>query len=141
MRLDHTTIISDHVRPSPVEAARQLTPGSLLAGRYRLVGPVGSGGMGVVYRAEDIKIGQTVALKFIPPAVADDPELVARLVAEVRVGRQVAHPNVCRLYDIVESDGQHFMAMEFVDGEDLSSLLRRVGRLPVAKALDVARDV
>jgi serine/threonine-protein kinase len=115
------------------------TPGTMLAGRYRVVALLGRGGMGEVYRADDTKLGQPVALKFVRGALS--PELLERLYAEVRIGRQVAHPNVCRLYDVVEVDRHTFLAMEYVDGEDLASLLSRIGRLPADKALDVARDL
>jgi len=121
---------------SEPRSALQLTPGAILGGRYRIVSLIGSGGMGAVYRADDLKLGQTVALKFLANHIA-----AARLLDEVRIGRQVSHPNVCRLYDVVEVDGQSFITMEFVDGEDLASLLRRVGRLPSEKALAVARDI
>src|SRR5712692_2056054 len=114
----------------------QLTPGTVLGGRYRVVSLIGSGGMGEVYRADDLKLGQPVALKFLSRRA--DPQ---RLVEEVRVGRQVSHPNVCRLYDIAEVDGHLFITMEFVDGEDLASLLRRIGRLPSEKALMLTRDI
>jgi serine/threonine-protein kinase len=126
-------------QPSPPEL--QLAPGTLLAGRYRIVAPLGRGGMGEVYRAEDIKLGQSVALKFLRGAVENDPAQLDRLLAEVRIGREVSHPNVCRLYDVVEVDGRHFIAMEYVDGENLASLLSRIGRLPSDKALELARDL
>ncbi len=113
----------------------------MLAGRYRIVAPLGRGGMGEVYRADDIRLGQPVALKFLPAALAADSERLERLVDEVRIGRQISHPNVCRLYDIAEAEGHHFLVMEYVDGEDLASLLRRIGRLPGDKALEVARGV
>jgi hypothetical protein len=126
-----TIVVSDSA-PRPL----QLTPGTVLGGRYRMVSLIGRGGMGEVYRADDLKLGQTVALKFV--AHSDHAE---RLYEEVRIGRQIAHPNVCRLYDVAESDGQRYITMEFVDGEDLASLLRRVGRLPPEKALAVSRDI
>src|SRR4029079_14440875 len=115
------------------------TPGTVLAARYRVVARLGQGGMGEVYRADDLKLGQPVALKFVRGAMS--PELLKRLYAEVAVGRQVSHPSVCRLYDIVEFEHQTFLAMEYVDGEDLQSLLARIGRLPGDKALDIARDL
>ena len=90
--------------------------------------------MGEVYRADDLKLGQPVALKFLPEAFAHDAGPAGALPQEVRVARQVSHPNVCRVYDIGEADGQHFLSMEYVDGEDLASLLRRIGRLPADKA-------
>ena len=113
----------------------------MLAGRYRIVGLLGRGGMGEVYRAEDLKLGQPVALKFLPEDVAKTPDRLARFHHEVRVARQVSHPNVCRVYDIGEADGQHFISMEYVDGEDLASLLRRIGRLPPDKATELARQL
>ncbi|HXA18681.1 MAG TPA: serine/threonine-protein kinase [Thermoanaerobaculia bacterium] len=127
------------VRESPVREIRrplQLTPGAILGDRYRIVSSIGRGGMGEVYRADDLKLGQTVALKFL-----SHHEHKQRLYEEVRIGRQVSHPNVCRLYDVAETDGQLFITMEFVDGEDLASLLRRVGRLSSEKAVAVCRDI
>jgi predicted Ser/Thr protein kinase len=111
--------------------------GAILADRYRILGLLGQGGMGEVYRANDLKLNQPVALKFLPAATTRD--LLDRFHAEVRIARQVSHPNVCRVYDIGEVDGSTFLSMEYVDGEDLRSLLRRIGRLPGDKALEIAR--
>ena len=116
-------------------------PGTLLAGRYRLVGIVGKGGMGEVYRAEDLTLGQVVALKFLPPALVRDPEWLTRFRGEVRAARQVSHPNVCRVYDIGEAEGQTFLSMEFVGGEDLATLLRRIGRIAPDKAAEIGRGL
>src|SRR5271155_4449356 len=116
-------------------------PGTTLAARYRIVSPIGKGGMGEVYRADDLKLGQTVALKFLPQSLARNEEALARFTREVRLARQVSHPNVCRVFDIGEADGQTFLTMEFVDGEDIASLMRRIGRLPADKALEIARQV
>ena len=123
------------------DSRERFTPGTLLADRFRIIAPLGRGGMGEVYRADDIRLGQPVALKFLPASLERDRERLERLHAEVRVGRQVSHPNVCRLYDIGEFQGTHFIAMEFIDGEDLASLLRRIGKLPHGKALDLTRDI
>ncbi|MGH9365423.1 MAG: protein kinase domain-containing protein [Thermoanaerobaculia bacterium] len=117
------------------------TPGSVLAERYRIIGLLGRGGMGEVYRADDLKLGQPVALKFLPRMLASEPARLERFYAEVRIARQVSHPNVCRVYDVGEMEGQHYLSMEYVDGEDLASLLRRIGRLPPDKALDIAREI
>ena len=117
------------------------TPGTILAGRYRIIGLLGRGGMGEVYRADDLKLGQPVALKFLPDRLSRDPALLDRFFAEVRLARQVAHPGVCRVYDAGEADGSHFLTMEYVDGEDLASLLRRIGRLPQDKALEISRQL
>ena len=97
--------------------------------------------MGEVYRATDLTLGQAVALKFLPESLARDERALARFYNEVRIARQVTHPNVCRVYDIGHVEGQHYISMEFVDGEDLASLLMRIGRLPVDKALETARKL
>jgi len=97
--------------------------------------------MGEVYRAEDLKLGHVVALKFLPASLQNDASALAGLHAEVRNARQVSHPNVCRVYDIGEVNGQHFLTMEYIDGEDLASLLRRIGRLPGDKALETAHQI
>src|SRR5580700_9933047 len=125
-------------------------PGTTLADRYRIVSPLGKGGMGEVYRAEDLRLGQTVALKFLPRSLAQTEEARDRFTREVRLARQVSHPNVCRVFDIGEisesGDASRpfthtFLTMEFVDGEDLASLLRRIGRLPPDKAVEIARQL
>jgi hypothetical protein len=119
----------------------KFTPGMMLDDRYRIVNLVGRGGMGEVYRADDLKLSQSVALKFLPPALAADEAALARFHSEVRMARQVTHPNVCRMYDIGEYEGQPFLSMEYIDGEDLAALLRRIGRLPPDKALEIARQL
>jgi len=116
-------------------------PGEVLAGRYRVIGLLGRGGMGEVYRADDLQLSQPVALKFLGRALADRPEMLERFRGEVRNARQVSHPNICRVYDIGEVGGQLFLSMEYVDGEDLATLLKRIGRLPRAKADQVARQL
>jgi len=119
----------------------RFAPGTMLGQRYRIVGLLGRGGMGEVYRADDLKLGQPVALKFLPQAVEDDPHRLGRFLNEVRVALRVSHANVCRVYDIGELEGRHVIAMEYVDGEDLASLLRRVGRLPEDRAVQAARQL
>jgi serine/threonine-protein kinase len=136
-----TEVRGESAATPPPTSTTRFAPGMLLAERYRIVAQLGRGGMGEVYRADDLKLGHPVALKFLPRELAADRTMLERLIAEVRIGRQVSHPNVCRLYDIVEWQGTHFLAMEYVDGEDLASLLRRIGRLPPDKALDIAHDL
>ena len=97
--------------------------------------------MGEVYRADDLTLDQQVALKFLPEKVGADPGSLGRFHNEVRMARQVSHPNVCRIYDIGQVDHQQFISMEYVDGEDLASLLRRIGRLPNDKALEIAQQM
>ncbi len=135
--------------PLPSDAAATMAPtvgpldgrfqiGATVDGRYRILGLLGRGGMGEVYRAHDVKLDQQVALKFLPEALGRDGAAVARFHNEVRTARQVTHPNVCRVHDIGEADGVPFISMEFVDGEDLASLLLRIGRLPQDKGVEVA---
>jgi len=125
--------------PAAVGSLRgRLDPGQVLASRYRIVELVGTGGMGAVYHAEDLTLGQPVALKLLPAEVSANPDMLERFRREVRLARQITHPNVCRVYDIGESDGIHFLSMEFIRGEDLRGLLRRIGRLPPDKAVEIA---
>jgi len=135
--------------PSSPDLARRLpvtgtidhgafTPGTLLGARYRIVALLGRGGMGEVYRADDLTLGLPVALKFLR---GDDPDLAGRLRDETRTARQVSHPNVCRVHDVAEWQARPFVSMEYVDGEDLAALLRRIGRLSPDKALDIIRQV
>jgi serine/threonine-protein kinase len=126
---------------SDSSAEGRFIPGTSLAGRYRIVGLLGRGGMGEVYRADDLKLGQPVALKFLPSGLEKDDARLSRLLNEVRTARQISHPSVCRVYDIGEVDGQHFLSMEYVDGEDLATLLLRIGRLPKDKAIQIARQM
>ncbi|HEY2435323.1 MAG TPA: serine/threonine-protein kinase [Vicinamibacterales bacterium] len=116
-------------------------PGSLLDQRYRIVGRLGKGGMGEVYRADDLRLGQPVALKFLPEDVDRDPARLTQLHTEVRMARQVSHANVCRVYDVGEFEGHTFLSMEYVDGEDLASLLRRIGRFPQDRAIELTRQI
>lgn len=120
-------------------------PGEILDGRYRILGLLGRGGMGEVYKADDLRLGQQVALKFLPHSLGQDPVRLAQFHNEVRTARQVSHRNVCRVYDIGEVPSDHqgslFISMEYVDGEDLSALLKRIGRFPEDKAIDIARQI
>jgi hypothetical protein len=119
----------------------RFAPGSIVAGRYRLVALLGRGGMGEVYRADDLTLDLPVALKFLLEDVAATDTRVAQFHNELRVARQVSHKNVCRLYDLGEADGRRFLTMEYVDGEDLSSSLRRFGRMPPDTAAQIARQL
>jgi Protein kinase domain len=97
--------------------------------------------MGEVYRADDLRLGQQVALKLLPESLRLDPARLAQFHNEVRTARQVSHQNVCRVYDIGEAEGLLFLSMEYVDGEDLASSLRRIGRFPEDKAIEIARQL
>jgi serine/threonine-protein kinase len=132
------TIFNQTSGPS-VEEGR-FPAGTVLAGRYRVLGLIGQGGMGEVYRAYDIILNQPVALKFLRRSNLSEAAL-ARFRNEVRIARQVSHPNVCRVYDIGFIEGFHFLSMEYLDGEDLASLIRRIGRLPQDKAIEFSRKI
>jgi serine/threonine protein kinase len=139
------TIAAPRRKPSSSSSASsgegRFPAGTTLGERYRVLGLLGCGGMGEVYRATDLKLNQGVALKFLPAARASDPRLLERFHGEVRIARQVSHPNVCRVYDMGEIEGSPYISMEYVDGEDLGSLLRRIGRLPGDKAIEIARKL
>jgi hypothetical protein len=126
---------------TPAPSASRFAPGSIIAGRYRLVALLGRGGMGEVYRADDLTLDQPVALKFLTEGAAADQAHLAQFHNELRTARQVSHKNVCRLYDLGEAGGRRFLTMEYVDGEDLASLLRRIGRIPQDKAIELARQL
>ncbi len=128
----HTTDSLDRAR---------FVAGEMIDGRYRIVGLLGRGGMGEVYRAEDLTLEQPVALKFLPESLSMDGGALARFHREVRVARQISHRNVCRVYDIGQHEGLHFLSMEYVRGEELSSVLKRFGRLPSDKAVEIARQL
>jgi serine/threonine-protein kinase len=124
----------------------RFTPGTVLADRYRIVALLGEGGMGEVYRADDLRLNQPVALKFLSEDLSGDEQRLRDLHEEVRVARQVSHPNVCRVYDIEEvhepaGASHYFICMEYVDGENLDGLLRRIGRLPEDKAVEIAQQL
>ncbi|HEU4931886.1 MAG TPA: serine/threonine-protein kinase [Pyrinomonadaceae bacterium] len=131
---------SSAITSDSIDDAR-FVPGDVLLERYRIVGLLGRGGMGEVYRADDLKLKQAVALKFLPPSLSADGAALARFYKEVSVARQISHRHVCRVYDVSEYQGEHFISMEYVRGEELSSLLKRIGRLPQDKAIDVARQL
>jgi Tfp pilus assembly protein PilF len=119
-------------------AAAQFVPGFVFSGRYRMITELGRGGMGAVWQADDLVLQLPVALKLIRSASEGDR---ARILNEVRLARQITHPAVCRVFDVGESVREVFYTMELVQGEDLATLLRRVGRLPSEKVADIARQL
>jgi hypothetical protein len=139
---DVTTLAPSEARTAGVApGAARYSAGELLADRYRIVRLLGRGGMGEVYLVDDLRLDHQVALKFLPPALAADPRRLAQFHSEVRIARQVSHPNVCRVYDIGEVAGELFLSMEYVDGEDLAVALRRVGPYPEPEAVELARQI
>lgn len=109
----------------------RLSAGDTVAGRFRLVAPIGVGGMGEVWKAVDTLLGETVALKSVRRSTSADP------LGEIRLARRATHPNLCRVHDAVVLEGRILLSMEWVDGEDLASVLARRGPLPVGEAIDL----
>src|ERR1700722_12198165 len=114
-------------------------PGQLVS-HYRVLGPLGSGGMGVVYRAEDTTLHRTVALKFVPESAAHSPKVNERLRHEARTASALNHPNICTVYEVGEDSGEIFIAMEFVEGRTLSELIRQ-GPVPIDTVLRYGRQI
>lgn len=121
--------------------AKELTRGTLFAGRYEIIEELGRGGMGAVYRAEDTKVEQEIALKLIKPEIASDKTTIQRFQNELKTARQISHRNVCRMYDLGEDGDTRFITMEYVRGEDLKSFIRRSKRLSIATAVDIAAQI
>jgi len=136
-----TTALTMAAVATSAATATGFAAGAIVAGRYRLVSLLGRGGMGEVYRADDLTLDQPVALKFLPAGMAATDMRLAQFHNELRIARQVSHKNVCRLYDLGEADGRRFLTMEYVDGEDLASSLRRFGRILPDKAVQIARQL
>lgn len=119
----------------------ELTRGTTFAGRYEIIEELGKGGMGRVYRVEDTKLKQEIALKLIKPEIAEDKKTIERFRNELKLARQIAHRNVCRMYDLNEEKSTHYITMEYVRGEDLWSLIRRIGQLPIGKSISIAKQI
>jgi serine/threonine-protein kinase len=122
-------------------SVKELSTGSTLAGRYQIIEELGKGGMGRVYKVFDTKIQEKVALKLIRPDVASDKQTIERFSNEIRLARKIGHRNVCRMFDLGEAEGAHFITMEYVPGEDLKRLIRTMGRLSPGQAVSIARQV
>lgn len=115
--------------------------GTLLNDRYRLLELIGSGGMAVVYKGLDTLLHRPVAIKILREAYAGDPAFVARFQREARAAARLDHPNIVTVYDVGQDGNRHYIVMEYVDGEDLKSLIRRVGRLSVDQAVEIAIQI
>ncbi|HET6797532.1 MAG TPA: protein kinase [Gemmatimonadales bacterium] len=126
------------VRPS----GELLATGCLFAGRYEIQESLGAGGMGVVYRAFDREVGETIAIKAIKPEVKGlDPSLLERFKQELRLARKITHRNVVRTYDLGEVGGLHYITMEYVRGATVASLIKEAGRLAVPATLTIGKQV
>jgi len=136
---------AEEVQPSitkTIETPKEeLTRGIIFAGRYEIIEELGKGGMGRVYRVEDIKLEQEVALKLIKPEIAKDKKTIERFRNELKLARNIRHKNVCGMFDLGETERSHFITMEYVSGEDLKSSIRRFGQLPIGKSISIAKQV
>ncbi|MFX0200830.1 MAG: protein kinase, partial [Candidatus Hodarchaeota archaeon] len=125
-----------------IEAPKEeLIRGTTLANRYEIIEELGKGGMGRVYRVEDTKLKQEVALKLIKPEIAKDRKTIERFRNELKTARMIAHKNVCRMFDLGEAEGAHFITMEYVSGQDLRGLIRQSGQLAVGTTINIAKQV
>jgi len=137
------SLLMFHEGGSPAESLpgagqEEFSAGDVFAGRYRMIARVGRGGMGDVWRADDLVLETPVALKLMHSAGLADR---TRILQEVRLARQITHPAVCRVFDLGEAGETVFFSMEFVKGEDLAALLRRTGRLTSERVLEIGRQL
>jgi eukaryotic-like serine/threonine-protein kinase len=127
--------------PDGITAFHALQAGAVFAGRYEILGVLGQGGMGAVYRARDRELDRVIALKVIRPELATDSGILQRFKQELILARNITHKNVVRIYDLGEADGIRFITMEYVDGEDLRSLLRRHGKFSSPEATGIIEQI
>ncbi|MFO7980407.1 MAG: protein kinase [Candidatus Aminicenantes bacterium] len=118
-----------------------LRGGSTFADRYQIIEKLGKGGMGSVYKAKDINIDENIALKILNPEVSSDEQTIKRFRNELKLTRKISHRNICRVYDLSEYEGTYYISMEYVSGEDLKSLIHRIGQLTVGKAVIITRQI
>jgi serine/threonine protein kinase/Tfp pilus assembly protein PilF len=140
-----TQLIEFHEKAIPTQTLEapkeELTTGSTFAERYQIIEELGKGGMGRVYKAHDTKIKEKIALKLIKPEIAKDKKTIERFSNELRLARKIRHKNVCGMFDLGEEKGTHYITMEFVPGEDLRSLIRRIGQLPIGKSISISKQI
>jgi serine/threonine-protein kinase len=147
---DAPTLVSVSGAPKPAPALTPRTQsrlsatldiGSIFGSRYRILAELGSGGMGVVYKAHDMELGDIVALKMLKPGMLVDAEQLERLKSEIRLARRITHPNVLRTFDFGEVDGRPYISMEYVRGLTLRYLLNETRRMPYSAGLRIARQL
>jgi len=119
----------------------ELKRGSVFAGRYEIIEELGKGGMGKVYRVEDMKVKEEIALKLIKPEIAADKKTIERFRNELTTARKISHRNICRMFDLGEERGQHFITMEYVTGQDLKGLIRQSAPLSIPRAISIAKQI
>jgi tetratricopeptide (TPR) repeat protein len=126
--------------PNPAVNLDSLVPGTTLGGRYEILKMLGEGGMGAVYKARDVEVDRVVALKVIRPEYANRPEILARFRQELVLARQITHKNVIRIFDLGQAEGIRYITMEYVEGQDLYSLLGSA-QLPLERRVQIAREI
>jgi serine/threonine protein kinase/tetratricopeptide (TPR) repeat protein len=134
--------------PAPPEGTKtieapkeELTRGATFADRYEIIEELGKGGMGKVYRVEDTELKQEIALKLIKPEISADKKTIERFRNELKIARNIRHKNVCGMYDLGEKEGAYFITMEYIRGEDLKNLIRKMGQLSAGQAITIAKQV
>jgi serine/threonine protein kinase len=130
-----------HVTETLETPKEELTTGITFAGRYQIIEELGKGGMGKVYRVLDKELKEEVALKLIKPDIASDKKTLERFSNELKLARKISHKNVGRMYEIMEEKGTRYITMEYVPGEDLKRLIRKVGQFSAGKTVSIAKQV
>jgi len=120
---------------------QELTRGSVFADRYEIIEKLGRGGMGHVYRVDDTKVKEEVALKLLNPEIASATKTIERFRTELKLARKIRHKNVCQMFDLGVYEGAHFITMEYVSGEDLKSFLQRSRQLSIPTAVSIVKQV
>jgi tetratricopeptide (TPR) repeat protein/tRNA A-37 threonylcarbamoyl transferase component Bud32 len=140
-----TPLTRSEEKPIPTETLEvpkeELTTGSTFAGRYQIIEELGRGGMGRVYKAQDTEIKEKIALKLIKPEISSDKKTIERFQNELKLARKISHRNVCRMHHLEKSEGNSFITMEYVDGENLKGMIRMMGQLSSGKAISIAKQV
>jgi len=136
---------SDEISPDLTKTIqtpiKELTTGTTFAERYQIIEELGKGGMGKVYKVLDKDIKEKVALKLLSPEIASDEKTIERFSNELKLARKISHRNVCRMYDLGKEEGTQYITMEYVPGEDLKRLVRKVGQLSAGKTIFIAKQV
>lgn len=132
---------SDFPTATMASSLHEFGRGSVIAGRYEVIEEIGAGGMGKVFKAYDRRMHEVVAVKTIRPEIGADAQALERFGNEIRLARRIAHKNVARMFDVGDDDGTPYITMEYVAGEDLRSLMQRIGLLPLAKTLALGRQI
>jgi len=132
--------LKESTKPLPTPL-RELRRGAIFAKRYEIIEELGRGGMGRLYRVLDTKINQEVALKILHPEISRDQQTIGRFSNELRLARQVAHKNVCRMYHLGEDEGTHFIIMEYIPGQDLQSMIKMTKQLSMETSVSIAKQI